>query len=357
MTDSSNLKIDIFRLNLPFVIKEIVDRQYSIQPEFNKYGSKGMLHSIDDCENNLEYLLSAIDVDSSLLFQQYNLWVNALFVNLKLPVDTMEIFYYCAKQVFSELFQKGAVNENLFSKLIEYIDIGLDELRNKDCESISYFKKDNPFKDILHKYSDYIFSGDRTSAIKLIMDIAKSDIEIKDIYKCILQPFQLELGALWHENKINVAQEHYATAVSQIAMSMLYERIFATPKNDKVFLGTCVQGELHEFGIRMICDYMESCGWNTYYLGANMSEHGIIQMINEKKPDIIAISCAMIFNVSKVQNLIQSIKSSGISTPVIVGGYPFNLDKQLWEKVGANGYASDFEEVYLISEKISSVGK
>ena len=301
MSDTTKSKIDLLRLDLPFIIKEIVDRQYIIQPEFNKYGSKGMLHSLDDCKNNLEYLLSAVEVDSKLLFQQYNQWVKSLFNNLKLPVDTMEIFYYCTKQVLNEIFQKALVDEKLYLNLIEYIDIGVQELRKEECKSISYFQKDNPFKDMLHKYSEFIFSGDKNSATKLIMNIAKSDIEIKDIYKYILQPFQLELGVLWHESKINVAQEHYATAVSQIAMSMLYERIFATPKNGKIFLGTCVQGELHEFGIRMICDYMESCGWNTYYLGANMSQNGIIQMIKDANPDIIAISCAMIFNVSKVQ--------------------------------------------------------
>lgn len=140
-------------------------------------------------------------------------------------------------------------------------------------------------------------------------------------------------------------------------MTMLYEKIFATPKNEKVFLGTCVEGELHEFGIRMICDYMESQGWNTYYLGANMTRNGIIKMINENKPDIIAISCAMLFNVSKVQDLIQEIKSSGISTPVIVGGYPFNLDKLLWKKIGADGYSGDFEDAYILAERLYSVSK
>ena len=128
----------------------------------------------------------------------------------------------------------------------------------------------------MKKYSDFVFSGDRNSATKLIIDVSRSSMEIKDIYKYIFQPFQLELGNLWHENKISVEQEHYATAVSQFAMSLLYERIFATPKNEKIFLGTCVQGELHEFGIRMICDYMKGSGWDTYYLGANMPENGII---------------------------------------------------------------------------------
>jgi len=356
MIETLKSKVDLLRPNLPFIIKEINDRQYLIQPEFNRYGVKGMLHALDDARINIDYLFSSIEADSKLLFQHYNRWVNGLFTNLKLPVDSMKIFYVCTKQVFKEMLEKGLVDTELFSKIEEYIEIGIEALKNEEYESISYFQNDNPFKELLHKYSEFIFAGDKISAIKLFKDISRSDIEIKDIYKYILQPFQLELGNLWHENKINVAQEHFATAISQVAMSLLYERIFSTPKNKKVFLGTCVQGELHEFGIRMICDYMEYRGWNTYYLGANMSHNGIIQMINEKKPDIITISCAMTFNISKVQDLIEAIKNSGIATPITVGGYPFNMDKGLWKKIGADASSSDFEEVYSMSEKLCNAG-
>lgn len=357
MKDTINPEIDFLRIELPFIIKEIIERQYTLQPEFSKYGIIGMEHSLNDAKYNLEYLFSAIEVDSKLLFLQYNRWAYRLFENLKLPLDTLDKFYSCTREVFKERFDKGQISKELFLKLIEYIDAGTLTLSSEEHEPSSYFKKDNPLKEYLHKYSEFVFSGDRNSATKLIGNISRRDIEIKDIYKYILQPFQLELGKLWYESKISVAQEHYATAVSQNAMSMLYERIFSTPKNEKVFLGTCVQGELHEFGMRMISDYMESCGWNTYYLGANMPDKGIIQMIREKSPDIIAISCTMTFNISKIQNLITAIKSSSIDTPVIVGGFPFNSDKTLWKKIGADACSSDFEEVYSISEILCGGGK
>lgn len=352
MSDTIRLNIDLLRLELPFIIKEIIERQYKLQPEFEKYGIKGMQHSLNDANYTLDYLFSAIDVDSKLLFEQYNRWSNRPFNNLRLTKGTLEKFYYCTREVFKERFDKGLMDEELFYKLVEYMKIGIEVLNSDEHEAISYFKEDNPLKEQLQKYSDFVFSGDRSSVTKLIKDISKSSMEIKDIYKYIFQPFQLELGNLWYENKISVAQEHYATAVSQFAMSLLYERIFATSKSEKIFLGTCVQGELHEFGMRMVCDYMESCGWNTYYLGANMPDSGIIAMIKEKSPDIIAISCTMTFNISKARNLIEAIKNTPIATPVIVGGFPFNLDKAIWKKIGADASPNNFEDAYLISEKL-----
>ncbi len=358
MNDTIKSEIDLLRIDLPFIISEIVKLQYKIQPEFEKYGTKGMQHSLEDAKFNLEYLFSAIEVDSKILFQQYNQWTNRLFTNLNLPKDTLNKFYYCTKEVFKQRFIKGLVDEELFIKLMEYIELGIDSLRIQEYEEHkSFFKIDNPLKEHLQKYSDFVFSGDRNSATKLILDISQSTIEIKDIYKHIIGPFQLKLGNLWHENKISVAQEHYGTAVSQFAMSLLYEKIFDTPKNEKIFLGTCVEGELHELGMRMVCDYMESCGYNTYYLGANMPESGIIQMIKEKNPNIVAVSCTMTFNVSKVRSLIQTIKNNEIHVPIIVGGFPFSVDKDLWVKMGSDGCSKDFEDAFLLSERLCRGGK
>ncbi len=346
-------KIEILRLDIPALAKEIVERQVQLQPEFLTYGHKGMVHSLNDAKYNLEYLFSAVELDSKLLFEQYNAWVNRLFFNLKLPKDTLVKFYDCTKEVFKERMDKGNIDEALFNKLLDYMAFGIQVLKREETKPISYIEKDNPLITYLIEYSAFILSGDRNSANKLIMDIANSPISLKDIYKYILQPFQRELGVLWHENKISVAQEHYATAVSQFAMSLLYDKIFSTPKNGKIFLGTCVEGDLHELGIRMVCDYMESCGYDTHYLGANMPVRGIIQAIKEKKPDIIAISCTMTFHVPKVQNLIKTMKDMGIVTPIIVGGFPFNVDENLWKTVGADACSSDFEGAYAISEELT----
>jgi MerR family transcriptional regulator, light-induced transcriptional regulator len=238
MNDDMKSQIDLLSLEMPFLAKEIIYKQYELQPEFHKYGAKGIKHSLEDAKYNLEYLFSALELESKQLFEQYNSWVKELFTNLKLPVKTLENFYDCTNEVMEKRFQRGQIDEGLFAKLIEYINHGILVLRNNTCESNSNVQNENPLKSLLDRYTNYVLSGDKSSATNLIMDIIRADTEVKDIYKYILQPFQIELGRLWHKNQINVAEEHYATALSQFAMSLLYEKIFFTPKNNKVFLGT-----------------------------------------------------------------------------------------------------------------------
>ncbi len=357
MKDTFKSKIDLLRLDIDSISKDIVEKQYLLQPEFEKYGVRGMQHSLNDSKYNLEYLFSAMEVNSVLLFRRYNQWANQLFNNLNLPPDTLEKFYVCTKEVFDERLQSGMIVTEMYNKLIEYIDVGIEALISEANEPTTVGQVDNPMSEVLQKYTHFVLSGDKNAATKYMMDVSRTGAEIKDIYKHVIQPFQLELGRLWHENRISVGYEHFATAVSQSAMAVLYVRIFSVPKNEKVFMGTCVEGELHEFGIRMICDFMESEGWNTYYLGANMPDRGIIQMINEKNPDIIAISCTMTFNVSKVKRLIEAIRSLDKKRHIIVGGYSFNLDRSLWKKIGADAFSEDFEAAHTISENLYYRGK
>ena len=345
--------IDQLIIDLPFIAKEVVEYQYRLQPQFEKYGKKGFLKSLEDGKYNLQYLLSAVEVDSIKLFEQYIKWVNGLMINLNLPNTTIEVFYNCTKDIMKNKFENGIIEKGLYEKISLYIDSGLSTLKYY-VSDIEEGDTNNPYKIILDKYSEFVLSGNKKSAVAEIIKLANSDeIELRHIYKYILQPFQIKVGNLWHKNKITVGEEHYATAISQYVMSMLYDKIFSTPKNDKIFLGTCVEGELHEIGIRMICDYIESCGWNTYYLGANMPSYGIVNEIITKKPNVIGISCTMTFNIYKVKSLIETIKVSGIKTPIIVGGYPFNVDEELWLKVGADGYSRNFDEVSTLIESLS----
>jgi methanogenic corrinoid protein MtbC1 len=126
----------------------------------------------------------------------------------------------------------------------------------------------------------------------------------------------------------------------------LYPYIFQNQKSDNVFIGTCISGELHEIGVRMLSDLLELEGWDTYYLGANMPIDSIIKTIIEKKAKVIGLSATMTFHAEKVENQIKAIKDSKEcrDVKIIVGGYVFKLSKNLWKKVGADALGEDLTD-------------
>ena len=104
--------------------------------------------------------------------------------------------------------------------------------------------------------------------------------------------------------------EHYCTAATQFIMSRLYDHIFSTEKNGLSMVATSVSGELHELGIRMVSDFFEMEGWHTYYLGANSTKEGILDMIKECNADILAISATMYYHIPQVNELISFVRNS-----------------------------------------------
>jgi len=327
---------------------EITERHYAHSPEFKNYGETGYTKSIEDVGYHLAYLSQAIRNESPVLFREYVRWADILFNRLKLPPGVMKKNLEITRDVLSARFDGETA-----AVIGRFIEHGLNELSTYVDDEISYINDGNPLKDVLIRYYDAMMRMDRREASSVILDAADTGAPVEDLYLHVFEVFLREIGRMWQTNRITVAQEHYCTAATQLIMSQLYPRIFSREKNGRVMVSASVSGELHEVGIRMVTDLMEMDGWDTYYLGANMPASDIIKTIVGKKADLVAISSTLMVHVRKVNELIDEIRSAQtdrIST-ILVGGYPFNVDNDLWKKVGADLFAANAREAVKISKK------
>ena len=73
---------------------------------------------------------------------------------------------------------------------------------------------------------------------------------------------------------------------------------------------TCVSGEQHQIGARMLADFLEMAGWDTFFLGADTPISGTLQQVAERAPHVLALSVTMPFHVQAVADLIARIRDS-----------------------------------------------
>lgn len=203
-------------------------------------------------------------------------------------------------------------------------------------------------------FNTHLLNNQVKDAGELIHRLVDNGTEIKDIYKYIFQRSQYKIGRLWETNSITVAQEHFCTAATQMIMSQLYPHIFSSSKNGKKIIATCIGGELHEIGIRMIADIFEMSGWDSYFIGANTPADSIIETIKSTDADILAVSASMTFNIPAVEELVSRTKENIPSEKIkiLVGGRPFNISTELWKKTGADGWAPDADEAVNVAENL-----
>ncbi|MBI9032593.1 cobalamin-dependent protein [bacterium] len=332
-----------YRLRLP-----IFKRQLELMPDLKiKYSEKQMGYCLRDIGFNLSYLAQAIKLESPNLFFSYSKWLLILMQNLRIPIASVIANFKAMKQLLHEETQAK------YHHIIDfYLELGIEAL-NKDYDEVSgMIDPTNIYSQYAEKFINYVLNGEKAKASEMILGLVSEGVSVKNIYLDILQPVQYEIGHLWQTNKISIAQEHYATSVTQLVISQMYPFLFNGSPKDRVLLTSCVSGELHEIGLRMLSDIFELEGWSTWYLGANLPDESVIEMIKDKKPDIIALSATVMFFLEKLEKLILKIKESGIEAPIMVGGYPFIQDKMLWKKVGADGWAIDPERALKVADKL-----
>ncbi len=328
------------------LVEYIVAKQIDLQPVLSEYNFQQKRSFYEDTEYHLSYLAESLKLNEPILFEEYIKWVKIFFSTINLPPEHIIANFKITKDAL-RLF----LNEEDLEVALTYLDNAIDIFQSESPKFDSYILDDNPFKDIAQNYLNFLIEGNKDDAAKLIYHTLENGATIKDIYLNVFQVTQKEVGRLWQLGKIFVAQEHFITAATQFIMSRLYPYMFSNPKQNKKICIACINGELHELGPRMIADLFELNGWDAYYFGANTPQLSLIKAIALYKVKVIAISATMTYNLSAVEELILKIRNDEAikDVKIIVGGYPFNLTKDLWRNIGADGYASNFDSALALA--------
>jgi methanogenic corrinoid protein MtbC1 len=330
--------------------KAIVAKQYTLQADlWRPFASGGRQKSIRDVDYHLTYLSAALATANPTLFTDYVGWVKALFAGLQFPDSILATTLECTRETIAE-----ELPAKLSAIATEYVGLGIDHLRHAPRTLPTLLDQVTPLGRLPRKYLDALLQGDRRTASRLILNAVEQGASIKDVYLHVFQPSQHEIGRLWQMNQITVAQEHYCTAATQLIMSQLYPYLFRTPRIGRRLVATCVGKELHELGVRMVADFFELEGWDTYYLGANSPTDSVLKTIEQQEADVLGISATMTFHVREVTALVDGIRryDAGRAVTILVGGYPFNVAPGLWQDVGADGYARDAEDAVDLANRL-----
>ena len=344
-----NKKLQDLKLTLP---AQILADHFILRPDMAQRYTN---HQKDNFQKDVAWILSflaeAVWAKQPVLFEEFVSWLKTFLTSVRVPMkDLAESFELIHNRL--NLICNAEENEIIHPFLTKAISIILSA-----DQKISIPAMDNHLSPLAQKYLDSLLIGNREYALKLILNQVKAGVPVKEMYVQVFQPVQYEIGRLWQTNKISVAQEHYCTGATQLVMSQLYPYLFSGEKKSRKMVMTCVPGELHEMGARMVTDFFEMSGWDTYYLGANMPSESVVKYIIETKPQCLAISATMTFHVSAVEELIRLIRTApGIPSDlkILVGGYPFKVAEGLWKNVGADGYAQNATDAIELAEKLTA---
>jgi len=169
-------------------------------------------------------------------------------------------------------------------------------------------------------YLKNLLSGDREMCLQIANSYLEKKPSIKDLYEYVFKPALYEVGKLWETNKISVADEHMATAITEGILNQLFEQLISDERTDKTVIVACVEDEKHQVGIKMVGDIFESLGWDSYFLGSGLPLKELTKFIDKLKPDMLAISLSVYHNYSNLINMLDYLSKKYPYIAIIVGG-------------------------------------
>jgi len=181
-------------------------------------------------------------------------------------------------------------------------------------------------------YLEALLAGQRNACRNIVLQLHDAGVPLQTIYVDLFQRSLYEIGSLWEQNRISVAVEHMATAITEYLMAVLYPTLFIPKPSDRSIIVSCVANEYHQIGGKMVADILETRGWNTYFLGANTPLADLLTMVQEKRPDWVALSLSVFFNMPHLERAIEALRGLDGPFRILVGGQAFRWAEDAFSK-------------------------
>lgn len=182
---------------------------------------------------------------------------------------------------------------------------------------------DNTPTPTVQLFLDNLLKGDRLACSDITRQYLKEGHSIKELYENVFKLALYEVGRLWETNKITVATEHLATAITEGILNELFEQIVSGKRFNRKVVVACVEKEQHQVGIKMVADIFEMKGWESCFLGTGIPTSELIRYIHEVKPDLLAISLSVYFNYANLVKMVEAIRSEFPTLHILLGGQAF----------------------------------
>lgn len=318
------------------IAQEVTDEFLSRHPDWvDRYGDRAKRLGIEDACYHQDYLAGAIEAGSRESYQNYSRWTSSV-------LDSRGIAPSFLKENLLQIETALSPHLNHEDQTIlrSFIEAGCDGAESTDPDSpMPATKKLSLVRNV---YLQTLLQGSRKPALTVALEAIDQGCSFTDFYVDVLQGAMYEVGRLWQLNKITVAQEHMATAITQYVLAQLYERLPRAEQFRGKAVITGVSGELHQLGANMVADALEADGWDVRFLGANMPHEGILTAVDEHQAHVVGISATMLFNIPMVRQLVADIRKQ-ISRPIriILGGSAFRLAPNLYREIGADAFAPE----------------
>ncbi len=192
--------------------------------------------------------------------------------------------------------------------------------------------------DRLEELRNALILGDHIQTAELCGRLVEEGCSPRDVLEQALLPGMKVIGDQFREGELFLPDVLIRARAMKSAMAVL-EPLLAqgdyTPRGT-VVLGT-VKGDVHDIGKNLVGVMLRGAGFDVIDLGTGCTDQKFLQAIRDHRPDVVGLSALLTTTMTYMQTVIQTVRGSGETVPIIVGGAP--VSQRFAQEIGATGTA------------------
>ena len=346
-TENHSMAAELLRVSATAYAAYASNRFFEKLPEVKtQFGSTAFAHWTDHFSQRIQELSAAMAESEPALFLSRVRWSRAAFKAREVPENLLRESLLCLDEVLEQELpeaHRGAPKQ--------YISAALKSFENLEENGIELDSKD-PTSKLAMQYLLQILEGNSGSAIKLVVDSHHQGLPLENTYQ-VLMMAQREIGRMWHQAEVNIAEEHIVTSTTQRAMSVLAFQAEKQAFNGLTVVSAAVAGNSHDIGVQMVSDFFEFAGWRAICLGGDLPATEIAQAVKFFDTSLVMLSAALSTQLKAIRETVKAVRELDKNCKIMVGGTAMHDAPDLWSQLGADAYANSPAEALAIGTQLT----
>lgn len=316
----------------PEAVRTVAERLYALHPELvGEISDEGRKRCREDLAYHVEYLAAAMGVDDPAFFVDYLRWLAEVLQVRSVPRECLCVSIELLAQYFArQAAPWGPQAQQILQEGLAALHAPIATPTRPVAAEVAL-----PASAAL---VGAMLAGDRRLARSITIRQMAEGCGLAEIGARLIQPAMYEIGSLWQKNRISVAQEHLATAITQYILAQAFTEAPTVPLINRKALFANVETNHHALGLRIVADVFDLSGWDAQYLGANVPTPALLSQVDAWRPELLGLSVSMPQQFAHARAAIGALRAEfGNRSPtVLIGGVALSRFPQAAERIGAD---------------------
>lgn len=177
-------------------------------------------------------------------------------------------------------------------------------------------------------YLELALDGRIEEAATAILNADEAGFPLVTMFQDVFSPALVEVGSRWADKTVTVGQEHEVSELTRDLIADLSARHAGRGQDTLTVLAACVEGEMHELGLRMVSGLLRQRGVRTHFLGASVATSFLVESVMMRAPNAVILSLTLEENRPSLLAAITALRKAipPQEQPIVVVGGAVDVD-------------------------------